>query len=74
MDNHQVLQALVIQILLMFKLVYFVSHTPYRTFDEGLSDCLNDMFLVFLHGLQFTISPYVAQDSTRYQFGSFYNF
>jgi hypothetical protein len=71
--DKQVLQALLLQGLLMAKACYFAAHRPFRSFDEGLSDGLNDIFLVLLHGLQFTISPYVAKDAERFTFGKYFN-
>lgn len=59
--------------LLMWKLCYFAAHKPYRSFDEGLSDGLNDVFLVIIHSLQFIISPYVPPDLERYNFGKYFN-
>ena len=55
---------------LLMKPLWFVHKMPYLSLEHGLSDFLNDLFLLFTHACMATwLTSNVPDDETRYAFG-----
>ena len=59
---------------LLAKPLWFVYKKPYQSPESGLTDFLNDIFLLFTHACMATwLTTNVADDATRYTFGWIYS-
>ena len=67
------LQFALVQAILMSKALWFLHRMPYTSLKAGISDIMNDLFLVAIHSCLSWITLYVADDEFRYSLGWYYS-